>query len=322
MILKREQRQRRVVLRLADDVFIVVGIDAVNRRHVERARQIINHRVEQRLHALVLERGAAQHGKKRAGDYGLTDELFDRGLVGHLALEVGCGCLIVELARSLNHLVAVFLGLIEHVGRNVDVLVLGAEGFVVPHHALHAHQVDQAFVGLLGADRQLDRHRLGAEARLDVFNAFEEVGADLVHLVGEDDARNLVLVALAPDRLGLRLDALVGVEHDDGAVEHAQRTLYLDGEVDVAGRVDDVEALFIPERGGRGRRNGDAALLLLLHPIHRRGAFVHLADLMALAGIIEDPLGRRRLPGIDVRHDAEIAVVLDWVVTGHRGSVP
>ena len=74
--LEREQRQRRVVLRLADDVFIVVGIDAVNRRHVERARQIINHRVEQRLHTLVLERGAAQYGKERAGDYGLADAAF------------------------------------------------------------------------------------------------------------------------------------------------------------------------------------------------------------------------------------------------------
>ena len=232
-------------------------------------------------------------------DHGLADQALERRLVRLLALEVGGHRVVVELDRGLDHLLAVFLGLIEHVGRDIDVLVFGAERFVVPHHALHAHQIDQAFVCLLGADRELDRHRLGAEAGLDVFNAFEEIGADLVHLVGEDDARHLVLVALAPDRLGLRLDALVEVEHDDGAVEHAQRTLDLDGEVDVAGRVDDVEALVVPERGGRGRRNGDAALLLLLHPIHRRGAFVHLADLVALAGVIEDPLGRRRFPGVE-----------------------
>jgi hypothetical protein len=105
------------------------------------------------------------------------------------------------------------------------------------------------------------------------------------------------------------------------AVEHAQRTLHLDGEVDVAGRVDDVEALVLPERGGRGRRNGDAALLLLLHPIHRRGAFVHLPDLVALAGVIEDPLGRRRLARIDVGHDAEVTVVLDRMDAWHSGSV-
>src|SRR5664279_4956511 len=95
-----------------------------------------------------------------------------------------------------------------------------------------------------------------------------------------------------------------------------------DGEVAVAGGVDDVEALFLPERGGRGRSDGDAAFLLLLHPIHRRGAFVHLADLMALAGVIEDPLRSRGFPGIDVRHDAEIAVVLDRMITGHCSSSP
>src|SRR6185503_19444674 len=177
--------------------------------------------------------------------------------------------------------------------------------------------IDQSLEAAFGADRKLDRDRLRAEAVDDVLQALEEVRADLVHLVGEDDARNLVLVALAPNRLGLRLDALVRIEHDHRAVEHAQRTLHLDGEVDVAGRVDDVEALAVPERGRRGRRDRDAALLLLLHEVHGGGAVVHFADLVALAGVIEDPLGGRGLAGIDVRHDAEVAVVLDGVDAGH-----
>ena len=138
-----------------------------------------------------------------------------------------------------------------------------------------------------------------------------------VHLVGEDDARNAVLVALAPDGFGLRLDALVGIEHAHGAVEHAQRTLDFDGEVDVAGGVDDVETLAFPERGGRSRRNRDAALLLLLHPVHRRGTFVHFADFVALAGVIEDAFGGRGLAGIDMRHDTEVAVVLYGMNAGH-----
>jgi len=48
-----------------------------------------------------------------------------------------------------------------------------------------------------------------AETVHDVVEALVEVGAGLIHLVGEDDARNLVLVALAPHGFGLRLDALV-----------------------------------------------------------------------------------------------------------------
>jgi hypothetical protein len=38
---------------------------------------------------------------------------------------------------------------------------------------------------------------------------------------------------------------------------------------------------------------------------------VHFADLVALAGVEKDALGRRRLAGIDVGHDAEVAIVLD-----------
>src|SRR6185437_13330346 len=63
-------------------------------------------------------------------------------------------------------------------------------------------------------------------------------------------------------------------------------------------------------------------LLLLLHPVHGRGAFVHLAHFVALAGVIEHALGRRRLAGIDVSHDAEIALVFDGVAAGHGGQFP
>ena len=59
--------------------------------------------------------------------------------------------------------------------------------------------------------------------------------------------RGTRIVGLAPHRLGLRLDALIGIEHGHRAVKHAQRTLDLDGEVDMAGRVDDVDALAVPE---------------------------------------------------------------------------
>ena len=134
-----------------------------------------------------------------------------------------------------------------------------------------------------------------------------EVGADAVHLVDEDDARHGVLVGLAPDGLRLRLHAGDGVEQRDRAVEHAQRPLDLDRKVNVAGSVDDVDAMVTPERGRRGRRDRDAALLLLGHPVHRRRALVHLADLVRLARVEQDALGRRGLAGVDVGHDPDVA---------------
>ena len=110
----------------------------------------------------------------------------------------------------------------------------------------------------LAADRQLDRHGVGAEAVDHRLHALLEVGADAVHLVDVGDARDAVLVGLAPHGLGLRLDAGDRVEQGDGAVEHAQRALHLDGEVDVAGRVDDVD------RGGRATRAVVAAEVIVM----------------------------------------------------------
>src|SRR3546814_17222035 len=92
------------------------------------------------------------------------------------------------------------------------------------------------------------------------------------------------------DLLGLRLDPGDAIEARDRAVEHAKRALDLDREVDVARRVDDVDPVIVPETGRRGRRDRDPALLLLLHPVHRRGPLMGLADLVVLAGIEKDAL--------------------------------
>src|SRR5262249_5218564 len=152
-------------------------------------------------------------------------------------------------------------------------------------------EVDNTLERTLGTNRELDAHRVGGDAVDEIVDALVEVGADLVHLVDEDDARHFIFVGLAPHRLGLRPNSLVAVANAYVTVAHAQRALDLDGEVDVAGGVDDVEALVVAEAGGRRGRNGDAALLLLLHEVHGRGALMHLAHLVALAGVVEDPLG-------------------------------
>jgi hypothetical protein len=103
------------------------------------------------------------------------------------------------------------------------------------------------------------------------------------------------------------------------------RALDFDGEVDVARGVDDVDAVLgkiaghaLPEGGGRGRGDRDAAFLFLLHPVHRGGAVVHLADLVIDAGVEQDALGGGRFAGIDVGTDADVAVTLDRGLTAHH----
>ena len=51
--------------------------------------------------------------------------------------------------------------------------------------------------------------------------------------------------------------------------------------------------------------------MLLDHPVHGRRALVDLADLVVLAGVVENPLGRRGLAGVDVRHDPDVADLVE-----------
>ena len=186
-----------------------------------------------------------------------------------------------------------------------------------PEDRLHLHDVDHAAEFALRADRELHDGGYGVEPVADHRHAAVEVGADAVHLVDEAEPGHVVLVGLAPNGLGLGLDARDGVEHGNRAVEHPQAALDLDGEVDVAGRVDDVDLAIAPlGRGGRGR-DRDAALLLLDHVVHDRGAFVHLADLVGTTRVEEDALGRRGLARVDVRHDPDVAGLFEGEIACH-----
>ena len=232
--------------------------------------------------------------------------------VDRLLVEVALHQLVVVLGDGLEQVRCAPRGRrpCRSAGISLDLGLL-AEVVLVDDRLL-LDEVDDALEVALGADRKLDRDGVRAEAVDHRLDALVEVRADAVHLVDVGDARDAVLVGLAPDGLGLRLDAGDRVEQRDRAVEHAQRALDLDGEVDVARRVDDVDAVVAPGGGGRGGRDRDAALLLLLHPVHHGGALVDLAHLVGAAGVVEDALGRRRLAGVDVRHDADVARLLEW----------
>ena len=190
----------------------------------------------------------------------------------------------------------------------------------------HGDEVDDAPEVVLGAHRELSSNSLRTQTILHGLDRMEEVGANAVVLVDERDAGNTVALGLTPNGLGLRLNAGNGVEHGDGAVENAQGALNLGGEVHVARGVDDLEAIglaiLLPEAGGSSSGDGHAALLLLHHPVHRRGAIMHLADLVGLASVVKDSLSGGRLAGIDVGHDAEVTGELQVVSLSHVPSRP
>src|SRR2546430_2135185 len=313
---------------------VVVRQVALDRRDVDRRGQEIHHRVEQRLHALVLEGGAAQHGHDVSGDCRLTQHRADLVLGELVLLEVLVEDGVVVLDDRLEHLVTQLGDPRPQRGRDRSLDVLLPERLVVVHDLHLTHQVHDPGEQLARAEGELDRDRLRPEPLTDHLEALVEVGAHAVHLVDEDDARHAVAVRLAPYRFGLGLDAAYRVEQGHGAVEHPERALHLHREVHVPRGVDDVDAVLLgparPEAGGGGGGNRDPPLLLLLHPVHRGRSLVHLAQLVGAARVVEDPLGRSRLPGIDVGHDADVPNVVErcrpWhcvpLSTGAAGCAP
>jgi hypothetical protein len=156
----------------------------------------------------------------------------------------------------------------------------------------------------------LHGHGVGVEPFADAFHHAEKVCSDAIHLIDEGDSGHFVAVRLPPDGLGLGLHAAHRAEDGDSAVQHAHRAFHLDGEVHMSRRVDDIDAMVVPETGSGGGGDGDAAFLLLFHPVHRGGAFVYLADPMDSPCIVQDSLGRGRFARVDMRGDADIARLL------------
>jgi len=119
-----------------------------------------------------------------------------------------------------------------------------------------------------------------------------------------------VLVRLTPSRFRLRLDTDRGIEHRDSTVDDPQRTFHFHQEVNVAWGVDDVDEVIVPEAGGSRRGYGDAPLLVLFRQVRKHGVLTDLRSLAA-SGIEKDTLGRGRTTGIDVSHDADVAVPIE-----------
>ena len=114
-------------------------------------------------------------------------------------------------------------------------------------------------------------------------------------------------------RQRLRLDPLARVDHQERALACGERPRHLIGEVDVAGRVHEVEDVGLAVLGSvfephRLRLDGDAALALDVHGIE------HLLDHVALRhrpGLLDEPVGERRLAMVDMGDDREVSDILD-----------
>ena len=71
------------------------------------------------------------------------------------------------------------------------------------------------------------------------------------HLLTNANPGHPVAVHLAIDGVALTLNAGHRAKHENGAIQHPETSLHLDGEVDVARGVDDVDVVVLPATVGR-----------------------------------------------------------------------
>ena len=173
----------------------------------------------------------------------------------------------------------------------------------------------QDLVGLL-ADQVGDLlgHALGLGAgQVDLVQARDQLEPGVDGEVGVGD--------------GLRLDALRGVDDQQRALAGGERARDLVGEVDVARRVDQLQlvglaVLRVEEDAHRLGLDRDPALALEVHRVEHLRA--HRARVDRVRGL-EDAVGQRRLPMVDMGDDREVpdvGLVRHGARTGYEALLP
>ena len=180
--LEGERRKAFVVVGPARRIAAALGIDPDDRTRLDRRRQILDDRVEQRLHAFVLECRTAEHRQHRALDRRAAQGRLHAIHRKVFAFEEHLEKLVVLLGDRFDELAAVLLGQLAQLAR-LDLRFRDLRAEIVGVRDLfHREEIDDALERILGADRTY-RNGARAEALANLRDDVEEVGAHAVQAI-------------------------------------------------------------------------------------------------------------------------------------------
>ena len=148
-----------------------------------------------------------------------------------------------------------------------------------------------------------------ADGAFDHFLRARDVGGGQIDLVDDGNDFEAVVDGEIGVGEGLRFDALGGVDDQQRAFAGGERARDFVGEIDVAGRVDQVELVGLAVLRGVHHADGvgldgDAALAFEVHGVEHLG--LHFAGGEG-SGELEQAVGERGFAVVDVGDDREIA---------------
>ena len=174
---------------------------------------------------------ATEHRDHLARDNACLQPAIDLVSSQFLALEILHDEFVVAFGSGLDELRARIFDLGSKVAGDIG------QRRAFAHVRLHADKIDDALEIAAFTDRNLHRHDRTAEDLTQVVERSSELGILAIHLVDENDTRQLALVQVAPAKLGAYFDARYRIDHDDARIRDRDRAFRLTDEVDEARRV-------------------------------------------------------------------------------------
>ena len=89
---------------------------------------------------------------------------------------------------------------------------------LIPVDCFHLEEVDNPFETIFRTYGELHRHRIAPKSAADLLDHAQKIRPCPVHLVDKREARNAILIGLAPNGLGLGLDTTYRAKHTHRAI--------------------------------------------------------------------------------------------------------
>ena len=299
--------------------FVATGVKGGDIFAVHRRRAVFGDEIQEARDADVFFRRGAEerdeqfllHRRMDAGAEFLLRQAALLKIFAHQAV-VGFGDVLDEFAMQRLDLFAEFAG-----GGFLGVFA-GAVGGVGDD--LVAQNVERAVEAGAGVHRHAQWKNVPAEMFLRGFQDGVEIRVFLVRAVDDDHFWDAVIMRVIPDAVGAHAEAVVRVNHHQREIADAQRAQAFADEVEVAGRVNDVEFFARPfqvqQRGG----DGDLPLLLADVVIGDGRAVGDPAQAADDAGAAEHGFGQHGFAAGGVADDGEVADFSGGVIFHKRIS--